>query len=149
VALMGTMRTDEPDNAEILAWLAEVQRAPRVIRIDLEPFSRNELAELLAGVLGQPPSAELASQVYERSGGNAFLAEELVAAGERGVLVPATVRSLVLARMAGLISPARGLLRLAAVAGVRVDHGLLRWDGRRSAERLLLVARDHGRTARS
>jgi hypothetical protein len=33
----------------------------------------------------------------ERSGGNAFLAEELLAAGERGALVPATVRSLMLA----------------------------------------------------
>ena len=125
VALVGTVRTDEPDNAGFLAWLAEIQRAPRAIRVDLEPFGRDELADLLAGVLGQPPSAELAGQVYERSGGNAFLAEELVAAGERGVLVPATVRSLVVARMAGLTAPARALVRLAAVAGVGVGHGLL------------------------
>jgi hypothetical protein len=38
LALVGTVRTDEPDNAGFLAWLAEIQRAPRVIRVDLEPL---------------------------------------------------------------------------------------------------------------
>jgi DNA-binding CsgD family transcriptional regulator len=142
VALVGTVRTDEPDDAGFLAWLAEVQRAPRAIRVDLEPFGRGELAELLAGVLGQPPSAELAGQVYERSGGNAFLAEELVAAGERGVLVPATVQSLVLARIAGLTEPARNLLQLAAVAGVRVGHGLLAAAGDLGDDVVLAAARE-------
>ena len=84
VALVGTVRTDEPDDAAFLAWLAEVQRGPRAVRIDLEPFGREDLTDLLAGVLGQPPSAELADQVYERSGGNAFLAEELLAARRAG-----------------------------------------------------------------
>ena len=134
VVLVGTVRTDEPDEAGFLAWLAEFQRGPGVARIDLEPFGRDELADLLAGVLGRPPSAELVGQVYERSGGNAFLAEELLAALERGVQVPSTVRSVVLARMAGLTAPARGLLRVAAVAGIRVRHGLL-GGGRRSRRR--------------
>jgi class 3 adenylate cyclase/tetratricopeptide (TPR) repeat protein len=142
VALVGTVRTDEPDDAEFLAWLAEVQRGPRAIRVDLEPFSRDELAELLAGLLGQPPSADLADQVYERSGGNAFLAEELIAAGERGVLVPATVRSLAVARVAGLTAPALSLLRLAAVAGVRVGHGLLAAAGDLGDDVLLAAARE-------
>jgi tetratricopeptide (TPR) repeat protein len=142
VALVGTVRTDEPDDAGLLAWLAEVQRGPRAIRMDLEPFSREDLADLLAGVLGQPPSDELAGQVYQRSGGNAFLAEELLAAGERGVLVPATVRSLVLARMAGLTAPAPCLVRLAAVAGVRVGHRLLAAAGDLGDEALLAAARE-------
>jgi DNA-binding NarL/FixJ family response regulator len=142
VALVGTVRTDEPDDGGFLGWLAEVQRGPRAIRVDLEPFSRDELADLLAGVLGERPSAELAGQVYERSGGNAFLAEELVAAGERGVLVPNSVRDLVLARMAALTASARGLLRLAAVAGVGVDHGLLAAAGGLRVDVLLAAARE-------
>src|ERR671910_905958 len=108
VVLVGTVRTDEPDDAGFLAWLAEVQRGPRAIRMDLEPFGREELADLVEGVLGRPPSPELVGRVYERSGGNALLAEELLAAGEGGVLVPTTVRGLVLARMAGMSAPARG-----------------------------------------
>jgi DNA-binding CsgD family transcriptional regulator/tetratricopeptide (TPR) repeat protein len=142
VALVGTVRTDEPDDAGFLAWLAEVQRGPRAIRVDLERFGREELAELVAGVLGHPPSAELASRVYERSGGNAFLAEELLATGEWGVLVPTTVGSPVLARMAGLSASARGLLRLAAVAGIRVGHGLLAAASGLGDDALLAAARE-------
>jgi DNA-binding CsgD family transcriptional regulator/tetratricopeptide (TPR) repeat protein len=142
VALVGTVRTDEPDEAGFLAWLAEVQRGPRAIRIDLEPLGRDELAELLAGVLGEPPSAELAGRVFERSGGNAFLAEELVAAGEQSGLVPGNVRNLLLARMAGLSAPARGLLRLAAVVGVRVDHGLLAAAGGLGDDVLVAAVRE-------
>ncbi len=96
----------------------------------------------MAGVLGHAPSAELASRVYERSGGNAFLAEELLAARERDVLVPGTVQSLVLARVAGLTAPARDLVRLAAVAGVRVSHGLLAAASGLDDEALLMAARE-------
>lgn len=142
VVLVGTVRTDEPDDAGFLAWLAEVQRGPRAIRMDLEPFGREELADLVAGVLGRPPSAELVGRVYERSGGNAFLAEELLVAGEADVVVPTTVQGLVLARMAGLSAPARGLLRLAAVAGVRMGHGLLAAAGGLGDDALLAAARE-------
>ena len=142
VTLVGTVRTDEPDDAGLLGWLGEVQRGPRAIRIDLEPFSREELAELIAGVLDERPPAELVSQVYERSGGNAFLAEELLAARKRGVVVPSTVQGLVLARMAGLSPPARGLIRLAAVAGVRVGHRLLSEAGDVGDAALLAAARE-------
>jgi DNA-binding CsgD family transcriptional regulator len=142
IALVGTVRTDEPDDAGFLAWLAEVQRGPRILRIDLEPFDRDELAELLAGVLGHGLSDEEASSVHERSGGNAFLAEELIAAGKQGVLVPSTVQGVVLAHVAGLTAPARGLVRLAAVAGVRVSHGLLAAAAGLADEALLTAARE-------
>ncbi len=93
-------------------------------------------------MLGHPPSVDLAEQVYERSGGNAFLAEELLAARERDVLVPGTVQSLVLARVAGLTPPARDLVRLAAVAGLQVSHGLLATACGLDDEVLLTAARE-------
>jgi DNA-binding CsgD family transcriptional regulator len=142
MALVGTARTDEPDDAGFLAWLAEIQRGPRVTRIELEPFGRDDLTELVAGVLGRPPSAALAGDVYERSGGNAFLAEELVTAGERGIQVPGSVRNVVLARMAGLTASARGVLRLAGVAGDRMGHGLLAAAGGLNDDDLLAALRE-------
>ena len=65
-----------------------------------------------------------------------------MAADERGVRVPISVRDLVLARMAGLTAPARGLLRLAAVAGVQVGHGLLAAAGGLDDDVLLAAARE-------
>jgi tetratricopeptide (TPR) repeat protein len=143
VMLVGTVRTDEPSHADFQTRLAEVQRGPRATRVDLEPFGRDELSELVAGVLGRPPSAELAGRVYERSAGNAFLAEELVASNALGRAgVPASVRSLVLARMAGLTAPARDVLCLAAVAGVQVSHDLLSAAGGLTDDELLAVVRE-------
>jgi DNA-binding CsgD family transcriptional regulator len=145
VALMGTVRTDEPDDAGFQAWLAEVQRGPRATRVDLEPFGRTELAELLTGVLGESPSADLVDRVYQRSGGNAFMAEELVAAGVDTGLVPANVRSALLARMAVLSAPSRSILQLAAVAGLRVDHALLAVAGDLTERELVRALRELGR----
>lgn len=142
IALVGTVRTDEPDDGGFLTWLAEVLRGPRTVRIDVNPFSRDELVDLLAGVLDRSPSAELSAEIFERSGGNAFLAEELIAAEERGVLVPDTVRSVVLARVAGVSAAARGLLRLASVAGVGVGHGLLAAAGGVGEDVLLATIRE-------
>jgi tetratricopeptide (TPR) repeat protein len=52
------------------------------------------------------------------------------------------VRNLLLARMAGLSAPARGLLRLAAVVGVRVGHGLLAAAGGLGDEVLVAAVRE-------
>src|SRR5918993_1335300 len=79
---------------------------------------------------------------WHPSGGQACLAGELRAAPERGVPVPTTVHGLVLARSAGLTPPARGLVRLAAAAGVRVRHGLLAAAGGLGEEGLLAAVRE-------
>ena len=56
--------------------------------------------------------------------------------------MPGTVQGVVLARVAALTAPARDLVRLAAVAGVRVSHGLLAAAGELGDEALLLAARE-------
>ena len=124
VALVGTVRTDEPDETGFLAWLAEVQRGPRAIRIDLEPFDREELAELVAGVLGRAAVGR-AGRPGVRAVGRQRLPGRGAARRRRARCPGAEhgVRSLVLARMAVSDGPARGLLRLAAVAGLRCATG--------------------------
>jgi class 3 adenylate cyclase/DNA-binding CsgD family transcriptional regulator/tetratricopeptide (TPR) repeat protein len=125
IALVGTVRTDEPLDPTFSRWLAELQRGPGAIRFELEPFARADLIELIEAMTGDEPSDELADRVFDRSGGNAYLVQELLAVDGSGDVVPATVRELVLARAAQLSTAAQGLLRLAAAAGVEVGHGLL------------------------
>jgi DNA-binding CsgD family transcriptional regulator len=121
ITLIATFRSDETARRPALrAWLAELARVDRVRRIDLEPFGEAEIAELLP-----TPDTALAASIARRSGGNAFLAEELLAAGgdERGL--PASIRDLLATRIAALPRDAQVVLRAAAAAGPRVDDELL------------------------
>ena len=51
--MVATFRSDELHRRHPLtAWLAETERQPRVERIDVERFERDELVELLTGIAG-------------------------------------------------------------------------------------------------
>jgi DNA-binding CsgD family transcriptional regulator/tetratricopeptide (TPR) repeat protein len=123
VLLVATFRSDETARRPLLReWLGELARLDRVRRLELAPFGEAEVGELLAGILGQAPDAATTARIAHRSGGNAFLAEELLGADEA---VPSSVRDLLDARIAALPAAAQEVLRAAAAAGARVDDELL------------------------
>ena len=119
VQLIATYRSDELYRGHPLrSWLVELERNRRVQRIDLEPFTREEASAQLAGILGDRVDTGLADSVFERSQGNAFLAEELVAAGARSAdELPPTLRDILLMRSERLPAGAQELLRVVAVGG--------------------------------
>jgi len=119
VFLVGTYRTDELNERHpFFELLAELQRTGRVERLELSRFSRSEVNEQLAGILGQPASRPLVARIHERGGGNPFFSEELLAAAERGEgRLGMTLRETLLARVGALSGPSRDLLRVIAVAG--------------------------------
>jgi DNA-binding CsgD family transcriptional regulator/tetratricopeptide (TPR) repeat protein len=128
--IVGTFRTDELHRRHPLTpWLAEAERQPRVERIDLARFERNELVELLTAITGTPPTPTLVDSVARRSDGNAFFAEELVAAvdetGQRRQRLPETLRGVLLVHLSAASERARRLVEIAAVAGRQVDHEVL------------------------
>jgi predicted ATPase len=125
LALLGTVRNDEPPDPELVGWLAELQRGAGAVRVDLEPFTRAELGVLIEAVLEERAPDGMVDRVFDRSGGNAFLAQELLATGDGGEAVPRTVRDLLLAPTTRLTAAARGLIALAATFGTDVDHDLL------------------------
>ena len=126
VALVLTCRSDELRPGHPLGpFLAELSRGGRVERLELGRLGRRELAGLVAGILGQPPSPGLAREILARSEGNPFFAEELLAARREGTRLPPALRDLLLARVDALPGPAQKVLAAAAVAGSRVDHELL------------------------
>ncbi|HEY2284164.1 MAG TPA: AAA family ATPase, partial [Streptosporangiaceae bacterium] len=126
VALVLTCRSDELHPGHPLRpFLAELNRGGRAERLELGRLGGRELAELVAGILGEPPSPGLNQEILARSEGNPFFAEELLAARREGTRLPPALRDLLLARVDALPEPAQRMLEAAAVAGSRVDHELL------------------------
>jgi DNA-binding CsgD family transcriptional regulator len=110
----------------LVGIVAELARLPWLERIDLERFDEGELAQQLTGILGRVPDPDLAREVFERSDGNAFFVEELVATGAvPGGTLPASLREVLAARLAALDEVTQGIVRVAAVAGRVVSHDLL------------------------
>ena len=125
-----TFRSDELHRRHPLSgWLAEAERQQRMERLDLARFERAELVQLLAAIAAAPPDDAMVDSIARRSDGNAFFAEELVAAaGENGTSrerLPVTLRGVVLQRLSGTSNDARRLVEIAAVAGRQVEHAVL------------------------
>ncbi len=106
------------------AWRAEVRDA-RVVTIDLGPL-RPEDAQAFAGT-GYVGSERFAQRCIERADGNPLFLEQLLAtAGDEDDRLPATLHSLVLARVDRLPERDRAALRAAAVVGQRFGLPLVR-----------------------
>jgi DNA-binding CsgD family transcriptional regulator/tetratricopeptide (TPR) repeat protein len=125
--LVMTARLDTlPRRHPLLGMVAELGRLPWLERIDLARFDEGELVQQLTGILGRLPDDAMAHDVFERSDGNAFFAEELVARGAvGGGPLPASLRDLLAARLAALDDVTQGIVRVAAAAGRVVNHELL------------------------
>src|SRR5262249_32916625 len=120
VMLVLTFRSDELHRAHPLrGLLGELARNRRVVRVELPRFTRAELAEQLAALAGADPPARVADDIYARSEGNPFFAEELLRAGEgRGPgELPSRLQEVLLARVGRLGRGTRQRLGGAAAAG--------------------------------
>src|SRR5215207_7566947 len=126
VLLAVTYRSDETGRARLGPFLAELDRAGPVDRIELPRFQRREVAAQLTAILGAAPADDLVDATFARSQGNPFFTEELLEAVRAGSReLPTTLRDLLLGRIEGLPEPARHVLRVAAVAGRPLSHRLL------------------------
>ena len=126
VLVVATYRSDELHRRHPLRpLLAELERDTRARRIELTRLTRDELADLLADILGAPPDAELVERLYARSEGNPLFTEELLAArlDGRGAL-PTTLRDALMVRIERLSEPAQEVLRLLSAARI-VSHDVL------------------------
>ena len=123
-----TFRSDELDRLHPLrGLLGELARNRRVERLELPRFTRAELAEQLAGLLGTDPPTRLVDDIYARSEGNPFFTEELLLAGDGadpGALPP-SLQEVLLTRVVRLGHGTQQLLRVAAAAGPGVTQPLL------------------------
>jgi DNA-binding CsgD family transcriptional regulator len=143
VALIGTYRTDDLHRRHPLRpVVAELLRLPGVIAVDLAPLAPSALAEHLTAALtsqavgaGQAGGsgridATALNGIVARAEGNAYYAEELLAAWAHGdqaerQSLPAGLAALLLSRVERLSDEAQRVLRAAAAAGRRADDELV------------------------
>ena len=125
ILVVATYRSDEVARRDDLQrFLADVSSAAIVERIELTGLTRSEMQDLVAGILGADPAPDLVDDVFARSEGNPFFAEELMAATGQGALSP-TLRDTLLARIGTLDSGGQTVVRVAAAGGREVHHRLL------------------------
>ncbi len=130
VLLVCTFRGDELHRLHPLrGLLAELGRNRRVQRLELRRFTRTELTQQLAALLGFDPPAGLVEEVYARSAGNPFFTEELVLAGAGDTpgpgALPPSLQEVLLARVVWLGRGTQRVLGVAAAAGPGVTQPVL------------------------
>jgi DNA-binding CsgD family transcriptional regulator/tetratricopeptide (TPR) repeat protein len=127
MVVVATYRTDELHRQHPLRpVLARILRRDGVERVDVAPFNRDEVAVLLEEILGDAPEPALLDRVFERSQGNAFFAEELLAAGgAQDAELPDSLRDILLVTIDGLPPGVMEVLRIVAAAGGTARHGLV------------------------
>ena len=130
VLVVASYRTDDLHRRHPLRpLLGELWRNPRVQRLELPPFTPDELRRFAAVVTGPVPEDRLRA-VMARSEGNAYFAQELLEAATTREL-PWTLAEVLHTRLERLDPEVQRLARVASVAGRRVREPLLRavWAG--------------------
>jgi ATP/maltotriose-dependent transcriptional regulator MalT len=126
--ILATYRTDDLHRRHPLRpLLAELTRLTAVERLDLEPFGKAESQAFVRAVGGDEVDDLAITDIAARSEGNAFFAEELLAAGAtNGHELPTVLADLLLSRVEGL-SPVthRVLGAISATGRYRVRHTTL------------------------
>ena len=125
----------------LIPLLGELDRLLLTERITLSPLTRDEVALLAERILDARPEATIVDSLLERSDGNPFYVEELLAHHDEGA-VPTPVRAIVVARAAGLSDATQALLRIASLIGRRPTHALLAQLSELPSARLTAAVRE-------
>ncbi|MFD4625204.1 AAA family ATPase [Streptomyces sp. NPDC058475] len=132
LAVFASYRADDLHRRHPLRpLLAELIRLPAVDRVELRPMADADVARLVRALRTDPLPDTTVRRIVDRAEGNAFYAEELLAAlpgdvGPASPAMPSGLADVLLIRIEQLSETAQQVLRTAAVAGRRVEHELLR-----------------------
>lgn len=127
--VLASYRTDDLHRRHPLRpLLAQLARLPAVERLELRPFDAEEMGAYLRGLGSTPIEGGVVQQIFDRSEGNAYYAQELLNArstGQDSRPLPADLAEVLLARLEQLPAEAQQVAWVASVAGRRVGHELL------------------------
>jgi DNA-binding NarL/FixJ family response regulator len=124
--LVGTCRTEDAASRVRIRRLADgVRRSDRGLVLEVGPLEQEAVATLVEMRTGATVPATLVDDIVERSEGNPFFAEELLAASQMSGELPIRLRDLLLQRIVRLDRPSQDLLRVAAAVGRDVGYPVL------------------------
>ena len=127
IAVIATYRTDDLHRGHPLrAVAAELVRLSSVTAIEVGPLGDEAMAEHLTALSAGPLEAASLETIIRRAEGNAYYAEELLAASTCGTDLPAGLADLLLARLQRLSPDGQRVVHAAAVAGRQVDDDIVR-----------------------
>ncbi|HEX5741497.1 MAG TPA: AAA family ATPase, partial [Pilimelia sp.] len=144
LVLFGAAATDKPQDGVALRQTLLQLRKIRTVRVlDLPPLGRADADRLAAEVAGQPLEPGAADLVWQRSGGNPSVIGELVRyAGAAGGGIPASLREVVLTRLAALGPDCQAAVRAVAAGVEPVNHTLLAQVVTLEEDRLIEAVRE-------
>ncbi|WP_258948021.1 helix-turn-helix transcriptional regulator [Lentzea californiensis] len=122
--VVGTYRADDLHRSHPLRpLLSELVRLSAVDRLDLSPFNAADARRFVEALSDDLPE-DVLRQVAERSEGNAFFAEELIAVAtcDDARSLPSALADVLLSRVESLSLEAQHVVRVASVRGRRVRH---------------------------
>jgi predicted ATPase/DNA-binding CsgD family transcriptional regulator len=127
IAVIVTYRPDDLHRRHpVRPIVLDLERLGAATRIELRPLTRAELREQVTAILDAAPPPLLLDTLLERSEGNPFFTEELLAASRADTEeLPRSLRDILLSRVEAQEPSVQDVLRLAAVAGRTVDHPFL------------------------
>jgi DNA-binding NarL/FixJ family response regulator len=129
--------------------LVRLERRRHVHQVRLERLDRYEVAAFVAAVHGRTLGTAVVDALYNRTGGNPFFLEEILAAAadvEPDALasqpLPWSLAELVSRQLDGLSTDERRVVEAAAVLGPRASFDMLAVLGGRGEEELIGLLRD-------
>ncbi|QWF77512.1 helix-turn-helix transcriptional regulator [Amycolatopsis sp. CA-230715] len=124
--IVGSYREEDVHRRHPLrALLGELVRLPTVTTVELRPFQAADARAFIEALVDGPLEADVLARVVERSEGNPFFAEELVASCVTCEDIPAGLAELLLSRLERLPVETRRVLRAISVASEPVSHTAL------------------------
>ncbi|AXH96987.1 helix-turn-helix transcriptional regulator [Ornithinimicrobium avium] len=127
VSVVVSYRADDLHRRHPLrSTVAEWGRMPSLVRLHLAPLGDADVRTLVRSAGGARADQEGVEEIVRRAEGNAFFAEELLAAhGTGGAALPWTLADVLLVRLDRLPEETRAVVRAAACVGRRVPHAML------------------------
>ncbi|WP_326711028.1 AAA family ATPase [Streptomyces sp. NBC_01474] len=144
LVIVATYRADDVHRRHPLRpLLAELDRLRTVTRLELDRFSRDEVARQVAGIFAAEPEQAQVDDIFERSDGNAFFVEELAVATSEGSCtgLSETLRDVLLVRVESLPDDAQRVARIVAEGGSTVEYALLAAVARLGEDELIEALR--------